>query len=105
MSAKPARITGLVRSNITAQFQQVAAEHGRTLAPLTDELRLFDTGLDSLGFAIIVARLAELLNCDPFNSGAAVSFPMTFGDFVRMYESFAGSGSGGPAAVLLETTG
>ena len=86
-----------VRSTITLQFQQVAREHGRTLAPLTDDLKLFDSGLDSLSLATIVARLADLLSSDPFNSGVAVSFPGTFGDFVRIYEIFDGSVSGGLA--------
>ena len=81
-----------VRSTITSQFQLVAREHGRTLAPLTDELKLLDSGLDSLGLATIVARLADLLNSDPFNSGLDVS-PVTFGDFVRMYEICDAGGS------------
>jgi hypothetical protein len=92
MSAQPERTTGSVRSTIIAQFHQVALEHGRTLAPLTDELKLFDSGLDSLGLATIVARLADLLNSDPFNSGLDVS-PVNFGDFVRMYEICDASGS------------
>ena len=37
-----------VKSTITAQFQQVAREQDRTLAPLSDGLRLVQSGLDSL---------------------------------------------------------
>ena len=37
-----------VRSEIMAQFQQVAREQGRRLAPLTDGLELLNSGLDSL---------------------------------------------------------
>lgn len=75
-----------VRSTIASQFQQVASEQERKLAPLSEELKLLDSGLDSLSFAIIVARLEESLGVDPFNSSAAVDFPVTFGDFVRLYE-------------------
>jgi acyl carrier protein len=76
-----------VRSKIAAQFEQVATEQERSLAPLSDELKLLDAGLDSLSFAIIVARLEDSLGVDPFNSSAAaVDFPVTFGDFVRLYE-------------------
>jgi len=78
-----------VRSTIQSQFQSVAAEQERKLATLTDELKLIDCGLDSLSFAIIVARLEDALGVDPFSSEKAVDFPVTFGDFVRLYESVA----------------
>jgi acyl carrier protein len=77
-----------VRSTITSQFQQVAVEQERTLAPLGDELKLVQSGLDSLSFAIIVARLEDSLGIDPFSAAEAVDFPVTFGDFVRLYENF-----------------
>jgi acyl carrier protein len=76
------------RSTITSQFQQVAVEQERVLAPLSDELKLVQSGLDSLSFAIIVARLEDALGIDPFNSAEALEFPVTFGDFVRLYENF-----------------
>ncbi len=77
-----------VRSTITSQFQQVAVEQERVLAPLSDDLKLVESGLDSLSFAIIVARLEDALGIDPFNSTEALEFPVTFGDFVRLYENF-----------------
>jgi len=77
-----------VRATITAQFEQVAREQQRTLAPLSDDVRLVQSGLDSLSFAIIVARLEDSLGIDPFNAAETVEFPVTFGDFVRLYENF-----------------
>ena len=77
-----------VRSTITSQFQQVAVEQERTLAPLSDELKLVQSGLDSLSFAIIVGRLEDALGIDPFNAGGAMALPVTFGEFVRLYENF-----------------
>ncbi|HTB90528.1 MAG TPA: phosphopantetheine-binding protein [Steroidobacteraceae bacterium] len=76
-----------VRSTITAVFDRVAREQQRTLVPLTDDLKLLGSGLDSLSFAIIVASLEDELGFDPFNSDAMVEFPITFGDFVRLYET------------------
>jgi aryl carrier-like protein len=76
-----------VRSTITSLFEQVANEQHRKLAPLTDDLKLLQSGLDSLSFAIIVARLEDQLGFDPFNAAVAVEFPVTFGDFVRLYEN------------------
>jgi acyl carrier protein len=78
-----------VRATIASQFEQVAREQQRALAPLADDLRLLQSGLDSLSFAIIVARLEDSLGIDPFNAAETVQFPVTFGDFVRLYENFA----------------
>lgn len=55
-----------VQSRVIAQFTEVAREQGKQLAPLTDTLELLESGLDSLCFAIIVARLEGLLGVDPF---------------------------------------
>jgi acyl carrier protein len=76
-----------VRSAVVSQFEQVAIEQKRTLGRLTDDKRLLDVGLDSLGLALIVVRLEEVLGFDPFDSSEDVLFPVTFGEFVRLYES------------------
>lgn len=73
-----------LRSTITAVFEEVAVEQKRTLLPLADDMKLLHSGLDSLSFALIVARLEDALNVDPFESAA--KFPVTFGDFVKLYE-------------------
>jgi len=78
-----------IRSTILSQFEQVADEQGKTLAPLTDATMLLDSGLDSLCFAIIVARLEDQLSLDPFQTAPEDKFPVTFGDFVRLYENAA----------------
>ena len=75
-----------VRSAIASQFEQVAIEQKRKLARLSDDLRLLDSGLDSLSFALIVARLEDSLGYDPFDVAEEMKFPITFGDFVRVYE-------------------
>jgi acyl carrier protein len=76
-----------VRSIVISQFEQVAVEQHRTLARLSDELKLLDSGLDSLSFALIVARLEDALGFDPFDVVEDVKFPVTFGDFVRLYDN------------------
>ncbi len=85
MAAKPDIPS--IRSLVTRELQRVAIEHGRTLAPLTEDLKLLESGLDSLGLAVVVMRLADTLGIDPFGSDRTVPSPVTFGDFVRMYES------------------
>ena len=89
-TVRATRVSGvLVRSAIQSLFEQVAAEQERQLAALTDDTRLIDCGLDSLSFAIIVARLEDRLGVDPFSSAETTDFPVTFGDFVRLYEGIA----------------
>ena len=72
---------------IMDQMKQIAREHGKTLAPLSDDLVLLDSGLDSLGFAVLVARLEDTLGIDPFTTAEDAMFPLTFGDFVKVYEN------------------
>ena len=76
-----------VRSEIITEFRQVAQEHGNELAAIVDDLPLLDVGLDSLGFAVIVARLEDRLGVDPFSASEDASFPVTFGEFVQIYEN------------------
>lgn len=77
------------RSTILSQFDQVAREQDRKLAPLSDGLPLTDCGLDSLCFAIVVARLEDALGFDPFSASGDARFPVTVGDFIKFYEDAA----------------
>jgi len=76
-----------IKTAVTAQFENVAREQKRHLARLTDDLRLVESGLDSLSFALVVMRLEDELGFDPFDADDAVKFPVTFGDFVKLYET------------------
>jgi acyl carrier protein len=75
-----------VRSEIEMQFKQVAQEQHKRLAPLRDGLELLNSGLDSLCFAIIVTRLEDSFGTDPFHKSEDAQFPVTFRDFVNLYE-------------------
>ena len=67
-------------------MRRVAREHKKTLGPLDDETPLLGSGLDSLCFAVLVARLEETLGIDPFSSSEDVALPVTVGDLVEFYE-------------------
>ncbi|MBV9290541.1 MAG: acyl carrier protein [Hyphomicrobiales bacterium] len=67
-------------------MRSVAAEQNRTLAPLTDDLAIGDLGLDSLCFAILVARLEDLTGRDPLTASGSGRFPRTLGEFIAVYE-------------------
>ena len=109
MNAKDRRLTGLfhvfalswpltnltrkatqsmsIRLRIISEMQRIAAEQQVTLPPLDDDLSLHETGFDSLGFAILVARLEDDLGIDPFTIAEDAAFPLTVGDFIRAYEN------------------
>lgn len=57
--------------------------------PMTDELILLQSGLDSLGFAILVTTLEDELGYDPFTLMEVPVYPRTFGEFVSVYLKFS----------------
>jgi len=75
-----------VRTSILEQFAEVAEQQDRKLLRSDDETPLAETGLDSLCFAIIVAKLENRLGVDPFSQSEDAQFPLTVGDFVAAYE-------------------
>ena len=76
-----------MKSEIIAEIEAIAHEQSKSLKPLTDDLPLLDSGLDSLCFAILVTRLEDHFGFDPFTASDDVYFPVTLGDFVRFYEN------------------
>jgi acyl carrier protein len=83
-----------VRETIVSEVERIAADNGWSLPHLTDDLVLLDSGLDSLAIAILVARLEDALGIDPFTASDNVAYPVTFGGFVKFYESAAVRHSG-----------
>ena len=75
-----------VKATVISQIQQIAEDNKKSLPPLTDDLVLLDSGLDSLALAILVVRLEETLGCDPFTESDDMAYPVTLGDFIRFYE-------------------
>jgi len=78
-----------IRLTVFSEIETIAAQQQKSLAPLAEETVLMNTGLDSLCFAILVARLEDRLGLDPFTSADDASFPVTLGEFVRLYENAA----------------
>ena len=54
-------------------------------ANITDDTVLLQSGLDSLGFAMLVAQLEEDFGIDPFSQMQIAVYPSTFGEFVSIY--------------------
>jgi acyl carrier protein len=78
-----------VREAVIYQFRTVATEQNKSLPPLSDEMALLESGLDSLCLAIIVARLEDELGIDPFNRDEDADLPVTLSDFISLYENAA----------------
>jgi acyl carrier protein len=75
-----------VKATVISEIQRIAEDNKKSLPPLTDDLVLLDSGLDSLALAILVVRLEETLGCDPFTESNDMAYPVTLGDFIRFYE-------------------
>ncbi|MFN3708963.1 MAG: acyl carrier protein [Alishewanella aestuarii] len=55
-------------------------------ADINNDTVLLQSGLDSLGFAMLVAQLEEDLGIDPFSQMQIAVYPRTFGEFVSIYQ-------------------
>ena len=70
----------IIKQTYMEVLEQTGAE---LLVPeLKDDVVLLESGLDSLGFAILVATLEEKLEFDPFTMMDEPLYPSTFGEFV-----------------------
>jgi acyl carrier protein len=76
-----------IKTEILSQIRKIAEEQDKSLAPLTDDLILLDSGLDSLAFAVLVARLEDVLGFDPFTTADDANYPVTLGDFIKRYDN------------------
>jgi acyl carrier protein len=74
---------------VTAIIETADMRGSNIIGQLTDETVLLESGLDSLGFAILVARLEEELGYDPFVLMDEPVYPRTLGEFVAIYQRFA----------------
>lgn len=54
--------------------------------PIQADTLLLQCGLDSLGYAMLVAQLEEDLGFDPFTDLAIKIYPSTFSEFVAVYQ-------------------
>jgi acyl carrier protein len=79
-----------IKLMVISEIEQIADQHHKKLAPLSEASVLINTGLDSLCFAVLIARLEDRLGIDPFSTSDAIDFPVTLGDLVRVYENAAG---------------
>lgn len=77
-----------IKTVIESNFLDIFAREcpGKPIPELSADLVLLDSGLDSMGFAILVVELEENLGFDPFTLAEEAYYPSTLGAFVEFYE-------------------
>jgi acyl carrier protein len=79
-----------MKEQIRSIFNEMWSEdHDTPPIQLDDDTVLLETGLDSMGFAVFVARLDEELGFDPFTIADEAVYPVTFGEFTAFYAKYA----------------
>ena len=79
----------MIRLKIIDEIKRIAEQQNKKLAVLNDDMPLMESGLDSLCIAVLVASLDDELELDPFSADEDAPFPVTIGDFIRLYENAA----------------
>jgi acyl carrier protein len=76
-----------LEKEIWSTFDDVLNQHaqGDRVSEVSPETVLLETGLDSLGFAILVSELEMKLGYDPFTICEDAVYPRTYQDFVQFY--------------------
>ncbi|MEW5681728.1 MAG: acyl carrier protein [Pseudomonadota bacterium] len=76
-----------IEQQIKDSLNQVAQlANCELIADINNDTVLLQSGLDSLGFAMLVAQLEEELGIDPFSQMQIAVYPRTFGEFVSIYQ-------------------
>ena len=76
------QIEGVIRGGF---YRALGAGVAASPITLGHDSVLLESGLDSLGFAILVAHLEDDLGWDPFTLSDTPYYPQTFGEFVTFY--------------------
>ena len=78
-----------MKEHIVRIIYEIAADSDLTIiSNLNDQTVLLESGLDSLGFAILVARLEEEYGVDPFMIMEEPIYPRTLIEFVSIYNKY-----------------
>ncbi len=76
-----------LEQQIKDAMQQVAElSDCQLVEPIEANTLLLECGLDSLGYAMLVAQLEEDLGFDPFTELAIETYPSTFAEFLAIYK-------------------
>jgi acyl carrier protein len=86
MSLSPAAAMAATMREVFARVWAVERPGEGPPPALDPDTVLLETGLDSLGFAIFVAELEDVVGYDPFAIAQQIeAYPQTFGEFMAFY--------------------
>jgi acyl carrier protein len=72
-----------------AMYQVAELSDCKLVEPIESGTLLLECGLDSLGYAMLVAQLEEDLGFDPFTELEIDIYPSTFTEFLAIYQQCA----------------
>ena len=75
-----------IRDQIISSFSELLMEETGQCIELEDSIQILDSGLDSLGLAILIVRLESQIGFDPFTISEIAVYPRTIGEFIKFYE-------------------
>ena len=75
-----------IDSAIREELTKIFLEEGIAVPLLEKQTVLMESGLDSMAFAILVARLEMRFGIDPFSVNEEPTYPETLSDFIEFYE-------------------
>lgn len=76
-----------IRELIISKIIELLEEDEKEIPDFQDETILLESGLDSLGFAVLVTVLDEELGFDPFTESEDPIYPTTLEEFVTIYKN------------------
>lgn len=80
-----------LEQTVIDEIVKLLVEDDLPIPEISGDTVLLETGIDSLGFAVLVTRLEEILGYDPFSLMTDAVYPRTLSDFVAIYEAHAPS--------------
>ncbi len=79
----------VVQTTVKQLFSQALSDADQPIPDnFADDMVLLESGLDSLGFAILVTQLENELGYDPFTLMEEPVYPRTYREFIEIYERF-----------------
>ena len=75
----------IFREQVIEQIRLCFADEGVTFEDSMLSAGVMDLGVDSMTYAILVARLERETGSDPFTQNSTLPYPETLEDFVQAY--------------------
>lgn len=70
---------------IAAIVASVPVSNKKLAVEFQDAQKLSNLGLDSLGFALTIAKMEDEFGVDPFSVASEILYPETFGEMLKLY--------------------